>query len=184
MVNTDGRCSLIKVNKNLGLSWLDLRFISEIASCAGMAGRNPRLCPRSTAIMVNKNCGANMSRYAVKTRADSPALKRAAIAIEQSAWNALGFLNFTRAHFQYYDELAGALRRLPDLPGRRSHRLSGGGRLLRAVLLRRPQRPARRRLGLDRRIAPAEPTSPRNMLGGARHLGAAAFTAPRGSRAL
>lgn len=55
--------------------------------------------------MVNKNCGANMSRYVVKTRADSPALKKAAIAIEQSAWNALGFLNFTRAHFEHYDEL-------------------------------------------------------------------------------
>jgi len=46
-----------------------------------------------------------MSRYAVRTRADSPALKRAAIAIEQSAWNALGYLNFTRAHFKHYDEL-------------------------------------------------------------------------------
>jgi len=46
-----------------------------------------------------------MNRYVVKTRADSAALKRAAIAIEQSAWNALGYLNFTRAHFQHYDEL-------------------------------------------------------------------------------
>jgi hypothetical protein len=46
-----------------------------------------------------------MTRYVVKTRADSAALKRAAIAIEQSAWNALGYLNFTRAHFQHYDEL-------------------------------------------------------------------------------
>lgn len=46
-----------------------------------------------------------MNRYAVKTRADSPALNKAAIAIEQSAWNALGFLNFTRAHFDYYDAL-------------------------------------------------------------------------------
>lgn len=46
-----------------------------------------------------------MSRYVVKTRADSPALKKAAIAIEQSAWNALGFLNFTRAHFEHYDDL-------------------------------------------------------------------------------
>jgi hypothetical protein len=46
-----------------------------------------------------------MTRYVVKTRADSPALKRAAIAIEQSAWNALGYLNFTRAHFQHYDDL-------------------------------------------------------------------------------
>jgi hypothetical protein len=46
-----------------------------------------------------------MSRYVVKTRADSDALKRAAIAIEQSAWNALGYLNFTRAHFRHYDTL-------------------------------------------------------------------------------
>ncbi len=46
-----------------------------------------------------------MPNYVVKTRADSAALKRAAIAIEQSAWNALGYLNFTRAHFQHYDEL-------------------------------------------------------------------------------
>ena len=46
-----------------------------------------------------------MSRYAVSTRADSPALKKAAMAIEQSAWNALGFLNFTSSHFEYYDAL-------------------------------------------------------------------------------
>lgn len=46
-----------------------------------------------------------MPRYVVKTRADSPALKRAAIAIEQSSWNALGYLNFTSAHFKHYDEL-------------------------------------------------------------------------------
>ncbi|MGE0595731.1 MAG: transferase [Hyphomonadaceae bacterium] len=46
-----------------------------------------------------------MSRYAVKTRADSPELRKAAIAIEASAWNSLGFLNFTRSHFQHYDEL-------------------------------------------------------------------------------
>ncbi|MEJ0059480.1 MAG: hypothetical protein WDM79_07880 [Terricaulis sp.] len=32
-------------------------------------------------------------------------MRKAAIAIEQSAWNALGFLNFTRSHFQYYEEL-------------------------------------------------------------------------------
>jgi hypothetical protein len=44
-------------------------------------------------------------RYVVKTRAESAALKRAAIAIEQSAWNALGYLNFTRAHFEHYDAL-------------------------------------------------------------------------------
>lgn len=46
-----------------------------------------------------------MSRYAVKTRADSPELRKAAIAIEQSAWNSLGFLNFTRSHFEHYDAL-------------------------------------------------------------------------------
>ncbi|HVY83956.1 MAG TPA: GNAT family N-acetyltransferase [Caulobacterales bacterium] len=46
-----------------------------------------------------------MDRYAVKTRADSSELKKAAMAIEQSAWNALGFLNFTRAHFAHYEHL-------------------------------------------------------------------------------
>lgn len=46
-----------------------------------------------------------MSRYAVKTRAESPELRKAAMAIEQAAWGALGFLNFTRAHFAFYQEL-------------------------------------------------------------------------------
>jgi len=46
-----------------------------------------------------------MRRYAVRTRADSPELRKAAMAIEQSAWSALGFLNFTRAHFAYYQQL-------------------------------------------------------------------------------
>jgi hypothetical protein len=46
-----------------------------------------------------------MTRYAVKTRADSPGLRKAAMAIEQSAWSALGFLNFTRAHFAHYQQL-------------------------------------------------------------------------------
>ncbi|MEZ5995152.1 MAG: hypothetical protein R3C25_05310 [Hyphomonadaceae bacterium] len=46
-----------------------------------------------------------MTRYAVKTRADSPELRKAAMAIEQAAWGALGFLNFTRAHFAYYQQL-------------------------------------------------------------------------------
>lgn len=46
-----------------------------------------------------------MTRYAVKTRADSPDLRRAAMAIEQAAWSALGFLNFTRAHFAFYQQL-------------------------------------------------------------------------------
>lgn len=46
-----------------------------------------------------------MQRFVVKTRADSPELRKAAMAIEQSAWGALGFLNFTRAHFLHYQEL-------------------------------------------------------------------------------
>ena len=46
-----------------------------------------------------------MSRYALKTRADSPELRKAAMAIEQAAWSALGFLNFTRAHFVFYQQL-------------------------------------------------------------------------------
>lgn len=46
-----------------------------------------------------------MSRFVVKTRADSPELRKAAMAIEQAAWSALGFLNFTRAHFAFYQDL-------------------------------------------------------------------------------
>ncbi len=46
-----------------------------------------------------------MSRYVLKTRADSPELRKAAIAIEQAAWASLGFLNFTRAHFEHYEQL-------------------------------------------------------------------------------
>lgn len=46
-----------------------------------------------------------MNRYALRTRADSADLRRAAIAIEQAAWSALGFLNFTRAHFEFYQQL-------------------------------------------------------------------------------
>jgi GNAT superfamily N-acetyltransferase len=45
------------------------------------------------------------SRYVLKTRADSASLRKAAMAIEQAAWSALGFLNFTRAHFAFYQEL-------------------------------------------------------------------------------
>lgn len=41
----------------------------------------------------------------MRTRADSPDLRRAAMAIEQAAWSALGFLNFTRAHFTFYQQL-------------------------------------------------------------------------------
>lgn len=46
-----------------------------------------------------------MSRFVVKTRADSPELRKAAMAIEQAAWGSLGFLNFTRAHFAFYQQL-------------------------------------------------------------------------------
>lgn len=46
-----------------------------------------------------------MQRYVVRTRADSPDLRKAAMAIEQASWSALGFLNFTRAHFAFYQQL-------------------------------------------------------------------------------
>lgn len=52
-----------------------------------------------------------MSRYVVKTRADSPALDRAAAAIEQSAWNALGYLDFTRAN---HTDFAALKERYPE----------------------------------------------------------------------
>lgn len=45
------------------------------------------------------------ARYVVKTRADGPELRRAAMAIEQSAWASLDFFNFTRAHFTAYRQI-------------------------------------------------------------------------------
>lgn len=52
-----------------------------------------------------------MSNLVLRSRADSPELKRAAMAIEQAAWNQLGFLNYTRAHFAFYSQL---LNEFPD----------------------------------------------------------------------
>lgn len=46
-----------------------------------------------------------MQNLVVKTRADSPALKKAANAIEQAAWNELGYLNYTRPHYELYGAL-------------------------------------------------------------------------------
>lgn len=46
-----------------------------------------------------------MNTYTIRTRADSEDLRKASVAVEASAWNPLGFLNFTRAHFQYYDQI-------------------------------------------------------------------------------
>jgi GNAT superfamily N-acetyltransferase len=44
----------------------------------------------------------------VCSRADSPEITRAASSIEQAAWSNLGFLNYTRAHYEYYAELMDA----------------------------------------------------------------------------
>jgi GNAT superfamily N-acetyltransferase len=41
----------------------------------------------------------------IRTRADSDVLRKAAISIEQAAWSELGYLNYTRAHFELYAEL-------------------------------------------------------------------------------
>lgn len=46
-----------------------------------------------------------MSKLVVRTRADSADLKRAASAIEQASWNELGYLNYTRAHYEMYGKL-------------------------------------------------------------------------------
>jgi GNAT superfamily N-acetyltransferase len=52
-----------------------------------------------------------MSNLVLKTRAESTELKKAACSIEQAAWNDLGYLNYTRAHFESYGEL---LEHFPD----------------------------------------------------------------------
>lgn len=46
-----------------------------------------------------------MPKLVVKTRAESAALRKAASAIEQVAWNELGYLNYTRPHYAYYTQL-------------------------------------------------------------------------------
>ena len=48
------------------------------------------------------------ANLAIRSRADAPQLKRAASAIEQAAWGNLGYLNYTRAHYDYYSELLDA----------------------------------------------------------------------------
>lgn len=47
----------------------------------------------------------------VRPRADAPHLKKAALAIEQAAWNESGYLNYTKAHYEYYSDL---LNRYPE----------------------------------------------------------------------
>lgn len=46
-----------------------------------------------------------MCNYVVRTRAECPELKKAAMAIEQAAWNELGYLNYTRPHYRHYGQL-------------------------------------------------------------------------------
>jgi GNAT superfamily N-acetyltransferase len=45
---------------------------------------------------------ANLS---LRSRADAPDLKKAALAIEQAVWNESGYLNYTKAHYEYYSDL-------------------------------------------------------------------------------
>lgn len=46
-----------------------------------------------------------MASLVIRSRAESPELKRAASSIEQAAWSNLGFLNYTRAHYEHYADL-------------------------------------------------------------------------------
>jgi hypothetical protein len=47
----------------------------------------------------------------LRSRAESPELQKAACAIEQAAWTELGYLNYTRAHYEHYQ---GLLDEYPD----------------------------------------------------------------------
>lgn len=46
-----------------------------------------------------------MDKLIIKSRADDPTLAKAASVVEQAAWIRLAFLNFTRSHYAYYEEL-------------------------------------------------------------------------------
>ena len=52
-----------------------------------------------------------MSNLVIRSRAESAELKRAACSIEQAAWNDLGYLNYTRPHYELY---AGLLEEFAD----------------------------------------------------------------------
>lgn len=45
------------------------------------------------------------SPLVIRTRADGGTLLKAALAIEQAAWDGLGFLNYTRPHYELYTQL-------------------------------------------------------------------------------
>ncbi len=45
------------------------------------------------------------AHLAIRSLADAPHLKKAASVIEQAAWSHLGYLSYTRAHYEYYAEL-------------------------------------------------------------------------------
>jgi hypothetical protein len=45
---------------------------------------------------------------AIRSLADAPHLRKAASAIEQAAWSHLGYLAYTRAHYEYYAKLTEA----------------------------------------------------------------------------
>lgn len=45
------------------------------------------------------------SRLVIRTRAYSDNLRKAAASIEQAAWSDLGYLNYTRAHYELYTDL-------------------------------------------------------------------------------
>ena len=46
-----------------------------------------------------------MSNLVIRSRPYSSDLRKAACSIEDEAWNDLGFLNFTRSHYELYDSL-------------------------------------------------------------------------------
>jgi hypothetical protein len=48
------------------------------------------------------------ARLVIRSRAESSELKKAASSIEQAAWNELGYLNYTRAHYEHYADLLNA----------------------------------------------------------------------------
>lgn len=70
-----------------------------------MQRRRPRGKPKSSAFGLIEYGSPLMSSLVIRSRADSAELKKAACSIEQAAWNDLGYLNFTRAHYELYSSL-------------------------------------------------------------------------------
>jgi hypothetical protein len=87
----------------------------------------------------------------VRSHAEAPHLKKAALAIEHAAWTESGYLNYTKAHYEYYSELVNRFPEYQLCLVDEDSALPDCGSKLCTVCLQRPGPSATRGLGLGSR---------------------------------